>query len=123
MVLLTGLHPYNVEPPLSTLHSLGPITPPALHYVRNHGSPPSLSWSSHTLTIKFGHTERAFSMDNILGMEAFTQPVTLVCAGNRRKEQVRVRAYNIDQGMIPGQGLGGAGGASARNNLPPPHCF
>ena len=106
MVLLTGLHPYNVEPPLGLLHEvrsmlhsvvryviladrqllilssayvdaralqLGPITPPALHYVRNHGAPPDLKWEEHTLTVTIGDVEKVFTMDEILSMEAFTQ--------------------------------------------------
>jgi len=96
MVLLTGMHPYNVEPPLKLLHSLGPVTPAGLHYVRNHGAPPQLKWQEHTLTVKMGQddsdseTVTVFSMDKLTELKAFTQPVTLVCAGNRRKEENEV---------------------------------
>ncbi|GMH46245.1 hypothetical protein TrRE_jg6467, partial [Triparma retinervis] len=90
MILLTGAHPYNVEPPLGLLHELGPLTPPALHYVRNHGAPPNLKWQEHKLTVKIGEKETVFTMDEILSLSSFTQPVTLVCAGNRRKEQNQV---------------------------------
>eukprot|EP01052_Picozoa_sp_SAG31_P019555 SAG31_NODE_1430_length_8385_cov_3.096186_9_plen_246_part_00 len=38
LIRLTGKHPFNCEPPLDTLHAQGFITPPSLHYVRNHGT-------------------------------------------------------------------------------------
>ena len=34
---LTGRHPLNCEPPMDVLMSYGFITPPPVHYVRNHG--------------------------------------------------------------------------------------
>ena len=34
---LTGRHPLNCEPPMDVLMSYGFITPPSVHYVRNHG--------------------------------------------------------------------------------------
>jgi hypothetical protein len=37
LIRLTGKHPFNCEPPLDTLYAQGFITPPSLHYVRNHG--------------------------------------------------------------------------------------
>ncbi|KAK3398690.1 nitrate reductase [Sordaria brevicollis] len=113
LIRLTGTHPFNVEPPLSTLFEHGFLTPQNLHYVRNHGAvPPSavsgysagggaatevggmteemLNWS---FTIE-GLVERPFTMTvrELIGeWENVTYPVTLVCAGNRRKEQNMVR--------------------------------
>ena len=37
---LTGRHPFNCEPPLQRLKEGGFLTPPTLHYVRNHGAVP-----------------------------------------------------------------------------------
>ena len=39
LVRLTGRHPFNCEPLLPDLKKAGFITPPQLHYVRNHGAP------------------------------------------------------------------------------------
>lgn len=91
MVRLTGRHPFNTEAPLKLLHDTGFITPPHLHYVRNHGAVPKLSWDH---TVKFNVLSggvKEISMDDILNFPSITLPITLVCAGNRRKEQNLVR--------------------------------
>eukprot|EP00563_Minutocellus_polymorphus_P004575 CAMPEP_0181028856 /NCGR_PEP_ID=MMETSP1070-20121207/4888_1 /TAXON_ID=265543 /ORGANISM="Minutocellus polymorphus, Strain NH13" /LENGTH=889 /DNA_ID=CAMNT_0023106127 /DNA_START=22 /DNA_END=2692 /DNA_ORIENTATION=- len=75
LVRLTGRHPFNVEPPLSAHNKFRFITPSCLHYVRNHGACPQLSWEEH----KTASAARP------------ALPVTLVCAGNRRKEQNMIR--------------------------------
>lgn len=36
LIRLTGKHPLNAEPKLSSLFDAGLITPNSLHYVRNH---------------------------------------------------------------------------------------
>mmetsp|Transcript_41391 Transcript_41391/g.100458 ORF Transcript_41391/g.100458 Transcript_41391/m.100458 type:complete len:814 (-) Transcript_41391:553-2994(-) len=88
LVRLTGRHPFNVEPTLPLLMDHGFITPAALHYVRNHGFVPKLEWSSHTLSVSgLVDTPMTFTMDDLLAMPAREIPVTLVCAGNRRKEE------------------------------------
>lgn len=51
MVRLTGKHPFNAESPLSLLLEQGFITPTPLHYVRNHGPVPKLSWGTHRLIV------------------------------------------------------------------------
>lgn len=96
LIRLTGIHPFNVEPPLSALYDEGFLTSPELFYVRNHGAVPHIDESAipdwefsveglvkkpYTLTLK----------DLIKDYEQITVPVTLVCAGNRRKEQNQVR--------------------------------
>jgi nitrate reductase (NAD(P)H) len=110
MVRLTGRHPFNTEPPLPLLMEHGFITPAALHYVRNHGesassrpphpissheprSPaagavPKISWHEHRLSIT-GKVSNptTFTMADLLAMPTRELPVTLVCAGNRRKEE------------------------------------
>jgi nitrate reductase (NAD(P)H) len=100
LVRLTGKHPFNVEPPAAVLQQFKFITPPALHYVRNHGACPKLNWNTHVVHV--GNTEagpdactpRPFTI-SMPELEQFPVqrelPVTLVCAGNRRKEQNMIR--------------------------------
>ena len=92
LVRLTGKHPFNVEPPLAVLEQTRFLTPSSLHYVRNHGAVPQLSWEEHTVQVG-GAVDRptAFTMDQLVAMPARELPVTLVCAGNRRKEQNMIR--------------------------------
>ena len=40
LIRLTGVHPFNVEAPLSALYDEGFLTSPELFYVRNHGAVP-----------------------------------------------------------------------------------
>ena len=47
LVRLTGRHPFNCEPPLPALKAAGFITPPTLHYVRNHGAVPVKYVATH----------------------------------------------------------------------------
>jgi nitrate reductase (NAD(P)H) len=93
LVRLTGRHPFNVEPPLHILNQHKFITPSSLHYVRNHGACPKIKWEEHTISI--GGTcvpnPMDVTMDELVAMEPRELPVTLVCAGNRRKEQNMIR--------------------------------
>ena len=43
LIRLTGVHPFNVEPPLSDLYNDGFLTSPELFYVRNHGAVPHVT--------------------------------------------------------------------------------
>ncbi|PNS16850.1 Sulfite oxidase [Sphaceloma murrayae] len=96
LIRLTGVHPFNVEGPLTELFNEGFLTSPELFYVRNHGHVPQVrdedipDWEftvegmvQNPVTIKF--------RDLVTQYEQVTYPVTLVCAGNRRKEQNVVR--------------------------------
>ncbi|CAH0020933.1 unnamed protein product [Clonostachys rhizophaga] len=92
LVRLTGKHPFNVEAPLSTLFSKGFLTPQNLFYVRNHGYVPRVtrdeakSWKLRVHGLV--ENEFQFTIDDLKSMfPTVTLPVTLVCAGNRRKEQ------------------------------------
>ena len=96
LIRLTGVHPFNVEPPLSDLFSEGFLTSPELFYVRNHGAVPDVkedeipSWE---FSVE-GLVEKPITMtlsQLIANYEQITCPITLVCAGNRRKEQNQVR--------------------------------
>ncbi|XP_011012132.1 PREDICTED: nitrate reductase [NADH]-like [Populus euphratica] len=93
MVRLTGKHPFNSEPPLARLMHHGFITPVPLHYVRNHGPVPKAAWQDWTVEV-CGLVKRParFTMDKLVNeFPARELPVTLVCAGNRRKEQNMVK--------------------------------
>ncbi|OAP55671.1 hypothetical protein AYL99_09823 [Fonsecaea erecta] len=96
LIRLTGVHPFNVEAPLTELFNEGFLTSPELFYVRNHGAVPQvkdediIEWQLSieglvdepmTISLKQLMTE----------YEQVTYPITLVCAGNRRKEQNMVR--------------------------------
>ncbi|KXS99201.1 hypothetical protein AC578_3025 [Pseudocercospora eumusae] len=96
LIRLTGVHPFNVEAPLSDLYNEGFLTSPELFYVRNHGHVPQVQdddipdWTfsiegmvEHPITLTFRELLEQY--------EQHTYPVTLVCAGNRRKEQNLVR--------------------------------
>jgi nitrate reductase (NAD(P)H) len=96
LIRLTGIHPFNVEAPLSALYNEGFLTSPELFYVRNHGAVPEVDeatipdWEfsieglvKHPITITLKQL--------IAEYEQITVPITLVCAGNRRKEQNQVR--------------------------------
>lgn len=96
LIRLTGIHPFNVEAPLTELWNEGFITTKDLHYVRNHGAVPlvhdqdMLDWD---FTVE-GLVENPLRMtlrELLQDFEQVTYPVTLVCAGNRRKEQNVVR--------------------------------
>lgn len=93
MVRLTGKHPFNSEPPLPRLMHHGFITPVPLHYVRNHGAVPKGTWDDWTVEV-CGLVNRPgrFTMDQLVSEFPSREfPVTLVCAGNRRKEQNMVK--------------------------------
>ncbi|XP_061360116.1 inducible nitrate reductase [NADH] 2-like [Gastrolobium bilobum] len=93
LVRLTGKHPFNSEPPLPSLMRHGFITPVPLHYVRNHGLVPRARWEDWTVEVS-GLVNRPsrFTMDQLVhDFRNREFPVTLVCAGNRRKEQNMVK--------------------------------
>ncbi|XP_042499026.1 nitrate reductase [NADH]-like [Macadamia integrifolia] len=93
LIRLTGKHPFNCEPPLSRLMHHGFITPATLHYVRNHGHVPKGTWEDWTVEVT-GLVKRPtrFTMDQLVNeLLSCEFPVTLVCAGNRRKEQNMVK--------------------------------
>ncbi|KAI9250423.1 hypothetical protein BDA99DRAFT_522500 [Phascolomyces articulosus] len=92
MLRLTGKHPFNAESPLKKLEQSGYLTPNQLHFVRNHGPVPQLLAEEHRLEIKgLVNKPITITMQDILSMTPTTIPVTMVCAGNRRKEQNMVK--------------------------------
>jgi len=96
MIRLTGAHPFNAEAPLSLLYNQGFITPPNLHFVRNHGLAAQVTaeeandWSFTIEGMVRSPTTMSLA-DLQSDFEAITMPVTLTCAGNRRKEQNMAR--------------------------------
>ncbi|XP_051124637.1 nitrate reductase [NADH]-like [Andrographis paniculata] len=89
MVRLTGKHPFNAEAPLPRLMHHGFITPVPLHYVRNHGPVPKALWEEWAVEVT-GLVKKPmrFTMNQLVTEFPSKEfPVTLVCAGNRRKEQ------------------------------------
>ena len=100
LVRLTGTHPFNCEPELKMLEESGDVTPTSLHFVRNHGAVPNLTWDGHRIAVedwtnvsattsssKRPRKSKTFTMKDICSMPKVTRAVLLVCAGNRRKEQ------------------------------------
>ncbi|KAL6247446.1 hypothetical protein RBB50_005792 [Rhinocladiella similis] len=96
LIRLTGVHPFNVEAPLTALFNEGFLTSPELFYVRNHGAVPQVNdqdiidWE---FTVE-GLVENPMTLSLrslMTEFEQVTYPITLVCAGNRRKEQNMVR--------------------------------
>lgn len=92
LVRLTGRHPFNCEPPLQRLRQHGFLTPVSLHYVRNHGPVPRAEWDSWSIEVS-GLVARpcTLTMADLLALPRRTIPVTMVCAGNRRKEENMVK--------------------------------
>ncbi|XP_017247630.1 nitrate reductase [NADH] [Daucus carota subsp. sativus] len=93
MVRLTGKHPFNCEAPLARLMHHGFITPVPLHYVRNHGAVPKATWADWTVEV-CGLVKRpgCFTMEQLVNdFPSKEFPASLVCAGNRRKEQNMVK--------------------------------
>jgi nitrate reductase (NAD(P)H) len=91
-IRLTGKHPYNVEAPLTDLWKAGFLTPQSLFYVRTHGATPHVtSTQAEEWKLKVHglvKNEVEFSIQDLKDkFETITLPITLVCAGNRRKEQ------------------------------------
>jgi len=86
---LTGIHPFNSEAPLAMLRSHGFLTPMTYHVIRNHGKVPRLTWEDHVIEIN-GLVDRPMKLSMAELVSKFpltTLPVTINCAGNRRKEQ------------------------------------
>ena len=92
LVRLTGRHPFNCEAPLPSLFSKGFITPTSLHYVRNHGAAPVIKWHDHVIYINgLVPNPIQLKMEDIVALPHHSLPVTLVCCGNRRKEQNMIK--------------------------------
>ncbi|TFK34600.1 nitrate reductase [Crucibulum laeve] len=92
LVRLTGKHPFNAESKLQDLYAHGFLTPSNLFFVRNHGAVPQIDKSmvDNWKVVIHGHCRSPATLtitDLMTKFKVVTIPVTLVCAGNRRKEQ------------------------------------
>ncbi|KAH7313228.1 nitrate reductase [Rhizoctonia solani] len=92
LIRLTGKHPFNCEAKLGDLFAAGFLTPTELFYVRNHGAVPRVDEEATrdwTLRVHgLVKNECALTLNDLKSkFPIVTLPVTLVCAGNRRKEQ------------------------------------
>ncbi|KAG8693186.1 hypothetical protein FRC11_003091, partial [Ceratobasidium sp. 423] len=92
LVRLTGKHPFNCEAKLGDLFAAGFLTPTELFYVRNHGAVPRVDEeAARNWTLRVHglvKNECALTLNDLkTKFPVVTLPVTLVCAGNRRKEQ------------------------------------
>jgi len=95
MLRLTGIQPFNSEAPLDQLYDCGFLTTVGLHYVRNHGAVPEISKNVMNWEVEVdGLVEHPFKFklkQIISDYDTYTVPVSLTCAGNRRKEQNLVK--------------------------------
>ncbi|KIP04507.1 hypothetical protein PHLGIDRAFT_75866 [Phlebiopsis gigantea 11061_1 CR5-6] len=97
LIRLTGKHPFNSEAYLTPLFDAGFLTPAHLHVVRNHGAVPRVAPGAAYADWKIrvhGLVQHEVSLsvrDLAEKFQVVTLPVTICCAGNRRKEQNVVR--------------------------------
>ncbi|GJE85169.1 nitrate reductase [Phanerochaete sordida] len=97
LIRLTGKHPFNTEAYLTPLFDAGFLTPAHLHVVRNHGAVPKIApgtaYADWTVRVHgLVQQEAEFSLRELAArFPVVTLPVTICCAGNRRKEQNVVR--------------------------------
>lgn len=60
--------------------------------MRNHGAVPKLDWNTHTVEINgLVDSPMSISMAELVKMPSITVPITLTCAGNRRKEENMIK--------------------------------
>ncbi|KAL7542616.1 hypothetical protein ACHAXR_011933 [Thalassiosira sp. AJA248-18] len=100
---LSGRHPFNAEPKsLTTLIEAGFLTPGHLHFTRNHGHVPQLSWDDHTIEVSVlaavadgrssDNTGLVLTMDDLASDSVVKEiPITMCCIGNRRSEFNAIR--------------------------------
>lgn len=63
-----------------------------MHQVRNHGAVPKLNWNTHRVNIGgLVDSPLSLTMDDLVKLPSITLPVTVTCAGNRRKEENMVK--------------------------------
>ena len=95
LLRLTGVQPFNAEAPLDQLYDCGFLTKVGLHYVRNHGGVPEISEDIMNWEVEVGgmveHPFKFKLKEIISDYDIYTVPVSLTCAGNRRKEQNMVK--------------------------------
>lgn len=84
--------PFNAEPPLSLLVD-NLITPNELFYVRNHLPVPDIDASTYELELfdEESQKEKTLTLKDIKKYPKQTITATVMCAGNRRSEMIKVK--------------------------------
>ncbi|CAH2002488.1 unnamed protein product [Acanthoscelides obtectus] len=87
-----SVKPFNAEPPPSLLVE-NFITPKELFYVRNHLPVPNIDAEQYKLEIEIEGAKKtvSLSLDDLKKMPKKTITATIMCAGNRRSEMVKVK--------------------------------
>jgi DMSO/TMAO reductase YedYZ molybdopterin-dependent catalytic subunit/cytochrome b involved in lipid metabolism/ferredoxin-NADP reductase len=95
LTALTGEFPYNAEPPLSTIFEGSND-----HFVRNHCKVPYIEYDKHNISIFIeSKLIKNINMNYLKKFKYHDIPITLVCAGNRRKEVNMIkRSIGFDWG-------------------------
>jgi sulfite oxidase len=91
-MIVRGDAPYNAEPPAAVLAS-SDITPIDAFYARNHGPIPEIAPQQWRVTVN-GLVDKPLTITYDQLTTQFAQQTvvaTLVCAGNRRAEMLRIR--------------------------------
>lgn len=93
---LTGRHPLNCEAPMDVLMASGFITPPSIHYVRNHGAVPKIHWGNHRIHIN-GLVDKplTISMDELVAMPSVTLPVGADAVGFQKGPYILLSTYTL----------------------------
>lgn len=89
-LIIRSTEPFNAGPP-PDLMIREPVTRAELFFVRNHGTVPEIDADSFRLIVR-GRVERplSLSLDDLRLLPERTVAATLQCAGNRRRELLRV---------------------------------
>lgn len=114
-VVVQRPHPFNAETPAGLLRGSF-LTPTDLFYVRSHGAVPAVDLRSYKLSVS-GLAQRPLELGFERLREEFPRremTATLFCAGNRRKELMRVTPM---PGKVP-WGCGATGTARWAGLLP-----
>ncbi|KAJ9472843.1 putative sulfite oxidase [Diplonema papillatum] len=88
-----SMRPFNSEPPRDLL-ALSFFTPNDIFYVRNHLPVPHVQKEGYAVSVKFGRIEKKFTLDDLRKFPQVTVPVTLQCAGNRRRGMSSLRSVD-----------------------------
>lgn len=85
--------PFNAETPQSLLVE-NFYTPNELFYVRNHLPVPEIDPETYELEVEIEKTRKivTFTLDDLKKMPSKTISATIMCAGNRRSEMMKVKA-------------------------------
>lgn len=90
-LIVRTAEPFNAGPPPELLARHW-LTPTELFFVRNHGSVPTPDAAGYRLTVRGGADQAlSLSLADLRRLPRRTVTATLQCAGNRRRELLRLR--------------------------------